>query len=136
MTTSLPYGPNSAAIRRFLVQLAGLGVADRARVVMAYGLQSTGRPWMAAEQAMAEAITRGDREGYRDALSGPLMQLVRIPGSAEPITDEEALATLEPIAEPALAALLALVVGDLIPEEALTTLLAPFAGVVDARPVN
>ncbi len=135
MTASLPYGPNSAAIRRFLVQLAGLGTIDRARVATRYDALSGSRGWSDAERHLAEAITRADREGFRDALSGPLLQLVRRPEAApvsDTSTDEDALAALDPVAEPALAALLALVVDDLLDDRTRDTLRQPFEGVLDA----
>jgi hypothetical protein len=135
MAASLPYGPNSPAIRQFLVQLAGLGAIDRARVATRYDALSGSRGWSDAERHLAEAITRADREGFRDALSGPLLQLVRRPEAApvsDASTEEEAMAALDPVAEPALAALLALVVDDLLDARTRDTLHQPFAGVLDA----
>jgi hypothetical protein len=131
MTTSLPYGPESAAVRRFLAQLAGLSAADRSRVVALHATHAASRNWIAAEDAMAEAFVRSDRESLRDALGGPLMQLVRLPDAAATIREDEALASLDPIAESALAALLALVVRDLLAPAHVATLLAPFASVID-----
>lgn len=127
--SDLPYGPNTAAIRRFLVRFAGLGRADRAAIVSAYTAHSATRDWHAAEAALATAIERSGREPQRDALSGPLLQLVRRPDAAVPASAsaDDALATLDPIAEPALAALLALLVQDLLGAHQVTTLYAPFA---------
>lgn len=64
------------------------------------------------------------REELRDALGGPLLQLTR---SGRPATPgEQDLDTLvDPVAEPALAALLALLVGDVLPSTALAALYAP-----------
>jgi hypothetical protein len=59
------------------------------------------------------------------------MQLVRLPDAAATIREDEALASLDPIAESALAALLALVVRDLLAPAHVATLLAPFASVID-----
>jgi hypothetical protein len=128
---SRPYGPNSDAIRRFLVRFAGLSATDRAQVVAAYTELAVSRRWIAAEQAMADAITRSDREGWRDALSGPLLQLVRRPDAPAPTTEAEALEALDPVAEPTLAALLALLVRDLLPGETVDLLLSPFALVLE-----
>ena len=89
MTTTMPqqpYGPNTAPVRRFLVQFAGLGAGARAQVTQAYAAQSATRAWAVAESALAHAIERSGREAQRDALSGPLLQLVQrdVPG---PVTE-------------------------------------------------
>ena len=133
MTTppsTAPYGPQSAAVRRFLVQFAGLGGEDRARVVAAYEAASRSPAWARAERALGETITRSDREAARDALCGPLLPLVRRADAPLPASDDEALATLDPIAEPALAALLTLVVRDLLDAATADCLLQPFTGIV------
>lgn len=129
--SSLPYGPNTASIRRFLVQLAGLGSTDKAAVVARHAQLSRTTAWEAAESLLATAIERSGREAHRDALSGPLLQLVRPAGATATISEDEALAQLDPVAEPALAALLALMVRDLLPAETEGALLAPFDGVVE-----
>ncbi|MCA2993276.1 hypothetical protein [Gemmatimonas sp.] len=128
-----PYGPNTAGVRRFLVQLAGLGKEDRGLVVARYAQARTTVSWRAAEQHLATAIARSGREPQRDALTGPLLQLVRPVNAPAPATDDDALALLDPVAEPALAALLALLVEELLPPEAVETLSAPFAGVIARR---
>lgn len=128
--SALPYGPQSAAVRRFLVQFAGLSADDRARVVAAHAVQSETRAWMSAERRLAETVARSDREGFRDALSGPLLQLVRRPNAEPPTTEAEALDALDPVAEPALAALLALLVQDLLPPDVVRTLGGPFDDVL------
>ncbi|MFN5598864.1 MAG: hypothetical protein ACK5AK_05700, partial [Gemmatimonas sp.] len=139
------YGPNTAAIRRFLVRLAGLGIEARSRVTDAYAAEVSTRAWMLAETALATAIERSGREPQRDALSGPLLQLVQrdrgaaatataatataATATAAEATDEDrVLDTLDPVAEPALAALLALLVCDLLDGAQLARLLAPFEG--------
>jgi len=136
------YGPNTAAIRRFLVRLAGLGIEARSRVTDAYAAEVSTRAWMLAETALATAIERSGREPQRDALSGPLLQLVQrdrgaaatataATATAAEATDEDrVLDTLDPVAEPALAALLALLVCDLLDGAQLARLLAPFEGVI------
>lgn len=125
-----PYGPNTAGVRRFLVQLAGLGKDDRGLVVERYTQVSATLTWRAAEQQLATAIERSGREPQRDALTGPLLQLVRPVNAPAPATEDDALALLDPVAEPALAALLALMVEELLPPDAVETLCAPFAGVI------
>lgn len=129
--STLPYGPNTAELRRFLVRFAGLGSADKAAVVSRYVALSATPAWSAAETQLATAIERSGREPQRDALSGPLLQLVRPADAPATISEEDALAQLDPVAEPALAALLALMVQDLLPAPTVATLLQPFEGIVE-----
>ena len=134
---ALPYGPETPAVRRFLVRLAGLGSSDRARVVERFAATAGERVFAAAEAALATAIERSGRETARDALSGPLLQLVQVadvPRSAAE-TDETMLASLDPVAEPALAALLALLVRDLLPAEQFAVLYAAFDDSIPAGDV-
>jgi hypothetical protein len=127
-----PYGPNTAAIRAFLVRFAGLGAHDRAAVVAQYAARVHGRVYHAAESALATAIERSGREPLQQALSGPLLQLVRradAPQTTEP-TEETALDGLDPVAEPALAALLALLVRDLLDDAHMEQLYGAFSSVI------
>lgn len=127
-----PYGPNTAAIRAFLVRFAGLGAHDRFTVVARYQERVNTRTYHVAESAMATAIERSGREPMQQALSGPLLQLVRradILPATEP-TEENALEGLDPVAEPALAALLALLVRDLLDEGQLEQVYGAFSTVI------
>ncbi len=124
-----PYGPNTAAVRGFLVRLAGLGVADRELVVARHEALAHTREYEIADAALGEAITRSGRDDARDALTGPLLQLVKSADSAA----GEAV-PLEPIAEPALAALLALLVRDLLSDDVVHVLTEPFAGIIPLTP--
>ncbi len=126
--TSAPYGPGTPAVRRFLVQLAGLGAVAREQVVARYAASSRTSAYAAAETALGDAIERSGRTDARDALAGPLLQLVRRADAADSPDDE--LAALDPIAEPALAALLALIVADLLPRDTVALLYAPFDDVI------
>jgi hypothetical protein len=90
---------------------------------------SATRTYLKAEAALATAIERSGREAQRDALSGPLLQLVRRPDAPE-TTDENALDGLDPVAEPALAALLALLVRDLLAPDEYQALYAVFDDVI------
>ncbi len=126
---ALPYGPHTAAVRGFLVRLAGLGAADRATVVLRYESVAATRAYAAADARLGDVITRSGREEARDALSGPLMQLVKRPALAtETATANEF--ELEPIAEPALAALLALMVRDLLDDATLRLLTDAFSDAI------
>jgi len=120
---SQPYGPQTAAVRGFLVRLAGLGATDRAAVVARYETIAATRAYEAADARLGEVITRSGREEARDALSGPLLQLVKRP---MPDALPESAMELEPIAEPALAALLALMVRDLLDDATVQLLTDAF----------
>jgi hypothetical protein len=128
--STTPYGPNTAAIRRFLVKLAALELPAHDAVVARYAAEFPAQEFAAAELMLGEIIERSGRSDARDALAGPLLQLVRdreaeaASGSA-PLEAPESV-PLDPIAEPALAALLALLVCDLLPPERLAVLYAPF----------
>jgi hypothetical protein len=130
-----PYGPMTPSVRAFLVRFAGLGHEDRARVTATFDLQCTSRAWQVADRALGEVIEQSGRTDERDALAGPLLQLVLasdppVEVDLEADVDEEAV--LDPVAEPALAALMALLVRDLLSPHHFTTLYAPFADTIPA----
>jgi len=134
---ALPYGPQTAAVRGFLVRLAGLGAADRAAVVSRYDAVSTTRAYEAADARLGDVITRSGREEARDALSGPLMQLMKRPVAAiteatstDTDTDTDTELELEPIAEAALAALLSLMVRDLLDDATVRLLTDAFSDTI------
>ncbi len=127
--SALPYGPQTAAVRGFLVRLAALGAADRAAVVARFASVATSRSYEAADSRLGDVITKSGREDARDALSGPLLQLVKRPASATaPLAGAEI--ELEPIAEPALAALLALMVRDLLDDATVRLLTEAFSDTI------
>lgn len=130
LPNSLPYGPATVPIRRFLLRLAGLGGADRSAVVHRYADGAVRTEWARAERALAEAIERSGRSDAQNAISGPLLQLVRRESVATPDGTEDPLAALDPIAEPALAALLALMAQDLLREVDVATLYDPFEAII------
>lgn len=129
-----PYGPQTAMIRRFLQRFAALPPADWDAAAAAYA-QGLGAPAaIAADRDLARAVERTGRTTERDAVLGPLAQLVRVEEAggapAGHAAVEEAPAAMHPVAEAALAALLALVVRDVLPARAFTTLYAPFAAFI------
>ena len=123
-----PYGPATSKVRRFLVQLAGLGVTLREEVVTRHAGLAPTSAYAAAEAQLGETIERSGRTDARDALAGPLLQLVRRPHETGDARD--GLEGLDPIAEPALAALLAILVDDLLPADQIALLYAPFQSVM------
>ncbi len=128
-----PYGPQTAAVRRFLVRLAGLAPTERAAIAARFATVSTTRAFERADAALAEAVERSGRGDARDALSGPLLQLLRRPGSATavPVAGREnttdALDDYDPVAEAVLSAALALLVQDLLVPAHFTGLYAACA---------
>lgn len=131
--SQMPYGPNTPAVRRFLVDFAGLSQSDRANVVARYTQLSADNAWQQAERELGRVIVASGRESAQQALAGPLMQLVRraAPAAAADSTQDEA-PELDDVAEAALAALLALLAQDLLSVEQRRTLLAPFVDVLPA----
>ena len=123
--SSGPYGPATPKVRGFLVQLAGLGADARREIVGRHEGIAPTSAYAAAEALLGETIERSGRTDARDALAGPLLQLVRRSGEIA-----EGLDALDPIAEPALAALLAILVEDLMPGEQTALLYTPFQSVM------
>jgi hypothetical protein len=130
-TPAFPYGPNTPAVRQFLRQLAGLGTGARTDVVTRHTDRCTSRAWQTDETVLGATIERAGRADAQQAIAGPLLQLVRRSDAPAATGDDvEALDHLDPIAEPALAALLVLVVVDLLPPDVAERLYAPFAVVI------
>ena len=79
-----------------------------------------------ADRALGQVIDGHGRARERDALVGPVLQMARsaVPAPMGESDDDE---TLERMAEPALAAALALLVEDLLAAEHVAALYAPFA---------
>ena len=128
---ALPYGPATAAIRRFFVALAALDLEAHDDVVARFSALSKSAAFSAADATLGEIIDRSGRTDARNALFGPLLQLVRVRDAGE--GESDAPVPLDSIAEPALAALMGLLVHDLLSMEMLATLYAAFA---DAIPLD
>ena len=131
----LPYGPFTVQVRRFLQKLAALTPEDEHAVVREFERVAVTPEYQAAERVLGSAIARSGRERERDALGGPLLQMLRptaedaasAPGADEPKSPPSASASaFRPVAEPALAALLAVLMQDVLSAELLARLYAPF----------
>ena len=134
-----PYGPNTMAVRRFLQRLAALAPDERARAADAYAaLEGTPR-FARADRTLAAVTAAAGRGSERDAALRPLAQLLH--AGPLPLGDgtesDEALAesaaaavAMDAMAPAAVAAVLALVVRDVLPADALATLYAPFAELI------
>ncbi len=128
--TTTPYGPQTPAIRRFLQRFAALSSADWDRAAAEYAGALGTAAHVAADHDLARAVERAGRTAERDAVLGPLGQLVRVPAPESDAENPDAPVAMHPVAESALAALLALVVRDVLPPRAFTVLYAPYAGII------
>jgi hypothetical protein len=125
---SAPYGPQTLEIRRFLQRLAALGSVEWDAAAAEYEALQAGPRFAGADRALSAAVAATQRERERDAALGPLLQLVSVPPpDGAPPTPDEAPLPLAPVAEAALAAVLALLVRDVLGASAFGTLYAPFA---------
>ena len=122
---ALPYGPNTASVRRLLQRLAALPPEEWTRLAQLYeGLARTAS-FAAADRALGELIAGSGREGEGDAVVGPVVQIAtdaaarvaRTLGASAPEPDR--------YAEPALAAALAVVARDLLDEQQFQLLYGP-----------
>lgn len=126
-----PYGPCTPRVRNFLVRLAGLGQSSRAEVVRRHVQCSALSTYHTADALLGDTIARSGREDIRDALAGPLLQLVQRSDMPTPAdADDDPLQALDAIAEPALAAAMALLASDILPAETVRELYAPFDTVI------
>jgi hypothetical protein len=131
-----PYGPNTPAVRRFLQRLAGKPAADCVAAARVY-LSLQGTPTLrAADRSLGDALESSDRTEARDAVVGPIVQLMN--GHAERLAAEPSFAgvTVDDLAETALAAALALIVGDIIAADALEVLYRPFASLIPIEEIE
>jgi hypothetical protein len=116
-------------VRRFLQRLAGKPTSDCALAARAYLAMQGSHDLIAADRLLGTAIERSGRTDARDAIVGPIVQLMT--GHEERLAVEPALG-VDDLAEAALAAALALIARDIIPREAFEVLYQPFEPVVPA----
>lgn len=119
-----PYGPQTAEVRAFLRALAALDADEHARVLERWKHHSGTTAFSRADRVLAETMVRVNREVERDSAAGPLLQMMRVDSGADDG------ASLDPIAEPALAALMAIVLRDVLPQVTYDTLIASMASIV------
>ena len=132
---SAPYGPNTPAVRRFLQRLAGKPASDCIAAARIYlSLQGTDDLRL-ADRALGHALESSGRTDARDAVVGPLVQLMS--GHAPKLdADITGGLTVDDLAEAGLAAALGLIVGDVIPAAMLEVLYRPFAGSIPLEDVE
>ena len=134
--SSQPYGPNTVAVRRFLQRLAGKPASDCVAAARVY-LSLQGTPALvAADRAVGEALEKSERTDARDAVVGPIVTLMN--GHAARLETDASLSgpSLDDLAETALAAALALIVGDIIAADALEVLYRPFAALIPLEEIE
>jgi hypothetical protein len=129
---ALPYGPNTVAIRRFLQHLAARSAEECAAAARQFAATQRSAAFTAADRALEQAVSSTGREQERDALVGPLVQLLsghpdRL--AADPSGAHRGM-DLEAMSEAALAATLALLVRDVLRPDDFATLYAPFAELI------
>ena len=121
-----PYGPLTPLIREFLQRLSGqppMAWLAAARRYTALAATPAGRQ---ADLALGAAITATAREEARDALVGPIVQLASRAASQAAVADD----AVQSLAEPALAAALALLVADRLDPAQRTVLTSAFAAAI------
>jgi len=134
--TSLPYGPNTAAVRRFLQRLAGKPASDCIMAARTYlSLQGT-TDLAAADRTLGHALETSGRTDARDAIVGPIVQLMAGHADKPGIADGTVGVTVDDMAECALGAALGLIVGDVIPASMLEVLYRPFAGLIPLQDIE
>jgi len=133
---SLPYGPNTAAVRRFLQRLAGKPASDCITAARTYlSLQGT-TDLVAADRTLGHALETSGRTDARDAIVGPIVQLMTGHADKHGIADGTVGVTVDDMAECALGAALGLIVGDVIPASMLEVLYRPFAGLIPLEDIE
>ena len=114
---SLPYGPNTNAVRRLLQRLAALPPEEWTRLARLYeGLARTPR-FAAADRALGELMAAAGRERESEAVVGPVVQLAADAAERAARAASVGAPEADAFAEPALAGVLAVIARDLLEEE-------------------
>lgn len=124
-----PYGPQTALLRRFLQRLAAQPAIVWLAAARRWEQQAATPAVQRADRALAVAVPRLGREQARDLLVGPVLQLARR-AAAFAAESPDADDAVHRLAEPALAAALALLVADGLADEQVAALYAPFEGAI------
>ncbi len=130
--TAQPYGPQTPLVRAFLQKLAAqpaLVWLAAARRYEAIAATPAGRQ---ADRGLGGAIQRSAREEARDALIGPILQMAKRAADSAALDSSDSQ-EVERLAEPALAAALALVVADRIGEAQRELLTSAFGPAIPAE---
>lgn len=120
-----PYGPLTPLVRDFLQRLAGQPPMAWLAASRRYAALATTPAGRQADRALGAAITASAREEARDAVVGPIVQMASRAADGAAVAGDDAVQRL---AEPALAAALALLVADRLDPTQRQVLTQPFAG--------
>ncbi len=129
-----PYGPQTPLVRIFLQKLAAqpaLVWLAAARRYEAIAATPAGRQ---ADRGLGLAIQRSAREPARDALIGPILQMATRAADSAAL-DSSDRREVERLAEPALAAALALVVADRIGDAQRDLLTSAFGAAIPSEAI-
>ena len=122
-----PYGPRTPLLRHFLRRLATQPPVVWLAAARHYERARDASAHRRADHALAAAVAALGREAARDALVGPVVQMARRAAAAHGPADEQ---DVERLAEPALAATLALLVSDTLPAAHVAQLYGAFDGAI------
>lgn len=133
-TSSLAYGPNTAAVRRFLQRLAALPPGEWARATERYAALQRDPAFDRADMSLAREMAASGRDEARRAVVGPTLQLAAsahedLVARASP---GERFPDMDMLAECAWAAVLAMLLRDRLDAADLAILYGPFASVIPA----
>jgi len=90
----------------------------------------------AADRTLGHALETSERTDARDAIVGPIVQLMAGHADMPGIADGSLGVTADDMAESALAAALGLIVGDVIPAPMLEVLYRPFSGLIPLEDIE
>jgi hypothetical protein len=122
-----PYGPNTRTVRRFLQRFAALAPDEWAGAAERFAAAEGTPRFRRADRALGAAVGAAGREGERDAALRPLAELLRRAERDGPDREE---GELDPVAAAAVAAVLALVMRDVLAADTFDALYAPFAELI------
>jgi len=123
-----PYGPRTPLVRHFLQRLASQPPVVWLAAATRYARDRELPAHRRADHALAATVAALGREAERDALVGPVVQLARRAASHASGAPDDA--DVERLAEPALAATLALLVSDRLPATHVAQLYGAFDGAI------
>ena len=124
-----PYGPQTALVRAFLQRLATQPAVVWLAAARRYAAIAATPAGRQADRGLGAAIQKSAREPARDALVGPVLQLAARAADAAAL-DSSDREQVERLAEPALAAALALVVADRLGDDQRLLLTSAFGAAV------
>lgn len=124
-----PYGPQTPIVRAFLMRLAAQPAVVWLAAARRYAEIAATPAGRQADRGLGAAIQSSAREQARDALVGPVLQMAARAAESAAL-DSGDREQVERLAEPALAAALALVVADRLADAQRELLTSAFGAAV------